>query len=254
MRKHFLLLFLLALLPLAGWAADYDPNFTFSLTEDTYAWTGSSVATNVQSNITDVNYDGTPFTDPYSVGYYSNEDCTASATPTAPGNYWVQLSYVSTMEETVKSVPQSFTIVTTDVTVTLYDFTIPYGAEPTAATLKAQYPTAVKVEGATWDQIKGYLTFARVNDGSANWNSNNVGVYSWTLTKALDTGGYNIYLSSNNAKLTIEKATITEDVAGTLAADCTYGSLEDPLQLVVNAPTLSLAAAQSAIEYSLDEE
>ena len=142
----------------------------------------------------------------------------------------------------------------TDVTVTLYDFTIPYGAEPTAATLKAEYPSAVKVQGAEWDDIKGYLTFARVNDGSANWNSNNVGVYSWTLTKALDTGAYTIYLSSNNAKLTIEKATITETVPGTKAADCTYASLANPLQLVTAAPRLSLAEAESTIEYSLDGE
>ena len=142
----------------------------------------------------------------------------------------------------------------TDVTVTLYDFTIPYGAEPTAATLKTQYPSAVKVEGATWDEIKGYLTFARVDDGSANWNSNNVGVYSWTLTKALNTGEYTIYLSSNNAKLTIEKATITQTAAGAVAAGCTYASLGDPLQLVTTAPTLSLAEAESTIEYSLDGE
>lgn len=142
----------------------------------------------------------------------------------------------------------------TDVTVTLYDFTIPYGAEPTAATLKADYPSAVKVDGAEWDDIKGYLTFARVNDGSANWNSNNVGVYSWTLTKALNTGTYTIYLSSNNAKLTIEKATITQSVAGAVADGCTYASLANPLQLVTAAPRLSLAEAESTIEYSLDGE
>lgn len=142
----------------------------------------------------------------------------------------------------------------TDVTVTLYDFTIPYGAEPTAATLKAQYPSAVKVEGANYDDIKDYLTFARVNDGTANWNSNNVGVYSWTLIKAGATGDFNIYLSSNNAKLTIEKATITQTAAGVLADGCAYNTLENPLQLVTTAPTLSLAEAQETIEYSLDGE
>ena len=98
----------------------------------------------------------------------------------------------------------------TNVTVTLYDFTITYGEDqPVAATLPTDHPDAVKIEGATWDQIKGYLTFARVDDGSTNWNSNEPGVYSWTLTKAVDTGDYNIYLSSNNAKLTIEKIPTT---------------------------------------------
>ena len=95
----------------------------------------------------------------------------------------------------------------TDVTVTLYDMTIQWGAaEPTVATLPT---TAYKVEGAAWNDVKGYLTYARVNDGTENWNSNEVGVYSWTLTKAVNTGDYNIYLSSNNAKLTIEKIPTT---------------------------------------------
>ena len=248
MRKHFLLLFLLALLPLAGWAAD----ITFDLNQVTYDYTGADLTGTVKGQIDNVTLGLTDLNvNDCIVGFYSDAECSSPATPQAVGTYWVKLSYDDGVDVSVSD-PQSFAIVA-DVTVTLYDFTIPYGAEPTAATLKTQYPSAVKVEGATWDQIKEYLTFARVDDGSTNWNSNNVGVYSWTLTKALNTGGYTIYLSSNNAKLTIEKATITESTPGALAANCTYGSLQNPLQLVTTAPTISLAEAQETIEYSLDQ-
>ena len=135
-----------------------------------------------------------------------------------------------------------------DVTVKLYDFTIKYGdAQPTAATLKAEHPDAVEVTGATYDDIKGYLTFARVDDGSTNWNSNEVGVYSWTLTKAVNTGDYNIYLSSNNAKLTIEKipTTWTTEPAVKAAAGDYNGSAKDLLQ------TLGVPSWGTA-EYSID--
>ena len=90
-------------------------------------------------------------------------------------------------------------------TVTLYDFTVPYGTELTVGNLPDD---AWQVTGELdKEAVKEYLTFARVDDGSATWNSNNVGVYSWTLTKAANTEGHTIYLSSNNAKLTIAKVT-----------------------------------------------
>ena len=91
-----------------------------------------------------------------------------------------------------------------ETTVTLYDFTVTYG---TVLTVDDLPDDAWQVTGTlTKDQVKNYLTFARVDDGSSTWNSNNVGVYSWTLTKAANTEGHTIYLSSNNAKLTIAKA------------------------------------------------
>ena len=91
-----------------------------------------------------------------------------------------------------------------ETTVTLYDFTVTYG---TVLTVDDLPDDAWQVTGTlTKDQVKNYLTFARVDDGSATWNSDNVGVYSWTLTKDANTDGHTIYLSSNNAKLTIAKA------------------------------------------------
>ena len=96
-----------------------------------------------------------------------------------------------------------------EVTVTLYDFTIQWGAvEPTVGTLSTdavKYQATPALSPEELAEVKSFLTFSRVDDGSANWNSNEVGVYSWTLTKAVSTPGYTIYLSSNNAKMTIEK-------------------------------------------------
>lgn len=96
-----------------------------------------------------------------------------------------------------------------EVTVTLYDFTIQWGAvEPTVGTLSTdavKYQATPALTPEELAEVKSFLTFSRVDDGSANWNSHEVGVYSWTLTKAVSTPGYTIYLSSNNAKMTIEK-------------------------------------------------
>ena len=136
----------------------------------------------------------------------------------------------------------------TNVTVKLYDFTITYGdAQPVAATLPTDHPDAIEISGATWDQIKGYLTFARVDDGSANWNSNEPGVYSWTLTKAVDTGEYNIYLSSNNAKLTIEKIPTTWTTAPVVKANA-GDYTGNPLDLLT---TLGVSSFGTP-EYSID--
>lgn len=89
----------------------------------------------------------------------------------------------------------------TNVTVTLYDFTVPYGTAVDVSTLPAD---AVKVENASWDDIKGYLTFSSTEAAEATYN---VGTYNYTLTKAASTGEYTIYLTSNNAKMTIVQAT-----------------------------------------------
>jgi len=88
-----------------------------------------------------------------------------------------------------------------NVTVTLYDFTVPYGTAVDVSTLPAD---AVKVEGADWTNIRDYLTFTSTEAAEATYN---VGTYNYTLTKAASTGDYTIYLTSNNAKMTIVQAT-----------------------------------------------
>lgn len=125
-------------------------------------------------------------------------------------------------------------------TVTLYDFTVPYG---TALTVNNLPDDAWQVTGdLTKDQVKAYLTFARVDDGSATWNSNNVGVYSWTLTKAPDTGGNTIYLSSNNAKLTIAKADNAVTNTPTVGAGGAYNAAG--YDLVATVPTVKFGTVK----------
>ena len=125
-------------------------------------------------------------------------------------------------------------------TVTLYDFTVPYG---TALTVDNLPDDAWLVTGdLTKDQVKAYLTFARVDDGSATWDSNNVGVYSWTLTKAADTGGNTIYLSSNNAKLTIAKADNAVTNTPTVSAGGDYNAAG--YDLVATVPTVKFGTVK----------
>ncbi len=138
-----------------------------------------------------------------------------------------------------------------EVTVTLYDFTIQWGAdEPTVGTLSTdavKYEATPALSAEQLAEVKSYLTFSRVDDGSGNWNSNEVGVYSWTLTKAVSTPGYIIYLSSNNAKMTIEKipTTWTTAPAEKAAAGDYDGAAKDLLS------TLGVSSWGTP-EYSID--
>ena len=134
---------------------------------------------------------------------------------------------------------------TVDVEVKLYDFTITYGDdEPTVGTLPL---TAIRYESTpalSADQltaVKGFLTFTR--DAG-----DNVGTYNWTVTKAATTPGYNIYLSSNNAKMTIAKATTnnwTTDPAVIADAAQYDGAPKDLLQT-------EGVATFGTTEYSID--
>ena len=104
----------------------------------------------------------------------------------------------------------------TEVTVTLYDFTITYGDdEPTAATLPS---TAFSISPNTvdWDDIKGFFTFSRAN------TSKDAASYDYSLTVAATTTGYTIHLLSNNAKMTIAPKTLTSDMIGEISGTYTF--------------------------------
>lgn len=122
----------------------------------------------------------------------------------------------------------------TDVTVTLYDFTVPYGTEITVDNL----PTDARqvTGGATWDQIKDYLQF------SGPSATTGVGTYDYTLTKTASTGGYTIFLSSNNAKMTITKADNAVKTAGVLSAGGAY--VAAGYDLVTTAPVLDFGTVK----------
>ena len=88
MRKNFLLLFLMALLPLAGWAAD----ITTLIAPETITY-GSTPTIKVYN---EANSELTVTTD-YTVGFYSDADCTvtvADIQKASVGTYYVQVKGV----------------------------------------------------------------------------------------------------------------------------------------------------------------
>ena len=120
----------------------------------------------------------------------------------------------------------------TNVSITLYDFAIDYGDdEPTAATMPA---SAYVVSGANWNDVKGYLTFTRIEEGA------NVGNYAYTLVQSGGTETYTIHVTSNNAKLQIKKL-MNGWTSPLTISDWIYG--QSP-----NAPTA--VAAQGTPSYS----
>ena len=129
------------------------------------------------------------------------------------------------------------------VTVTLYDFTVPYGTALSVNTLPGD---AVKVEAATatWSDIKEFLTFSSPECTAAEGH---VGTYSYTLTKAATTGSYTIYLSSNNAKVTIAQATNAITTApAVIGAHATWTGND------INLLSTEGVAKFGTVEYSID--
>ena len=103
MRKHFLLLFLLTLLPLAGWAADFKTDATVTVDDiyfglnlkktDAGSYVTVKINTNELAEGTDYNLDQTSG----KVNFYNSESCTTKVSLVSgqltpiPGTYWVKI-------------------------------------------------------------------------------------------------------------------------------------------------------------------
>ena len=108
----------------------------------------------------------------------------------------------------------------TEVTVTLYDFTITYGDdEPTAATLPSS-AYSISGDNVNWNDIDEYFTFTREN------TSANRGSYDYTLIQAANTGNYIIHLQTKNAKMTIAPKTLTSEMIGDISGTYTFDNTE----------------------------
>ena len=88
MRKHFLLLFLMALLPLAGWADTDISKLNFTIAHDSYVYDGNPVdvdeklyVTNVENPISDSNY---------TLYFKKGSEAETTDAPTNVGTYQVQ--------------------------------------------------------------------------------------------------------------------------------------------------------------------
>jgi hypothetical protein len=228
MRKHFLLVFLLALLPLVGWAQTVSWKSGKTTEEFPYGTTpafedlitvvsgygGHACEFNIVSNTTPT---GNVNQYNYCVVQTNSESATQYTGPLVVDyTYYLKVRVRHQNSgygygDNTRLIP--FKIVKADAEVLLYSFNIPYGsAEPTVATMPSG---SYSVSGATWDEVKGSLTWSRTEPGT------DCGVnYAYTLTAGNNTN-YNITVIPNGAQLSFTKidATLT---AATDGANITY--------------------------------
>ena len=251
MRKNFLLLLWLTLLPLAGWAQHLD------FEEDTYSGSSLSFPTvwydnyetqaittsgftsgNSQYRITNWTYEGNNVTQYKDAGEYT----VIVQRRTRPNSWstWGSWGTYRTLTFTVNKV---------DVTVSLFQVVREWKApweNPDVATLEN---TAYTVTGAdaTWDLVKGSLT----------WNQlqvvENVGSYKYTMN-AGEHKNYVIHVDAGAADLKVEKNTTSYwKTTATDGADLTYSGEEQTLA-PTDVPEFMDTDDNVAgtIEYSLD--
>ena len=136
MRKHFLILMLMALLPMAGWAATSIADATFTINKESFSYTGAALAISSTTSTTKLVPTVTPkgvstpltYDTDYTLQFYdANEQPIASTNVKNAGNYFVAAvgkgDYVGTTTTKV-----AFQIKPADVTVTITaDITKQYG-------------------------------------------------------------------------------------------------------------------------------
>ena len=195
MRKHFLLLFLMALLPLAGWADTDVSSATFTLGSTTLQYVGHAT----KPAITSATVGDTPLSSSdYTLKFYDANDNVVTNLINV-GSYKVSL-VSGTYESTMKV---AFEIVKVPMTISLKDVTKVYGADDPVAT-DFEYTVTSGFVGED-DQNSVVVT---VNIASATRETGeNKGDYNYSgITASAD--NYTVTVS-NQPKLTITPATLT---------------------------------------------
>ena len=220
MRKHFLLLFLMAVLPLAGWA---DPtnisDFTVTLsTETPLIYNGNAqdlpTLTNIKKGDTTItNFDGwtTAWT-------YRGAAVAVAGKGTDAGVYTLTITAPAASETYTGSVTKTFTISKKDVTVTVKN--------PTSITYGQALPaTNSFYQVATGDA--GYITgHAYVGDPvTITWNdaTTTAGSKSFYIVAKSNIENYNIVVPANQKDGTLVINKVALDVQANDFADFTYG-------------------------------
>jgi len=228
MRKHFLLFFLMSLLPLAGWAAEpvaLPSDLAVTFTAATYnggnitptiatatATVGGTANTNVSGNVV---YDKT----------FSDLACTNEVTPKNAGTYYVRVkgdgtNYSATSTKVFTFVVDKFG----NINVFANPLAKVYGeAYPTTGYFTATMPT-----GAPETAAEAGL---EVTADFSDWDvKKSVGVHEFGIETNTVTN-YNVVIVSNKANLTINKANLTVkaenkeyEYGATPAYTVTYGS------------------------------
>ena len=165
MRKHFLLLFLMALLPLAGWAADISTIWT--VTAPSFSYGGTQTIT-VKQGETAINAEN------YTVAYYKDnngsvgEAVTGAITKQDFGKYWVRVSGV-VAKGFEGNIDASFQITKGTITVAVKN------AAYFVKNYKAADPDAVAYN--TTDVV---INFSATPNGETIANSVNTGTVTYT--------------------------------------------------------------------------
>ena len=249
MRKHFLLLFLMALLPLAGWGQK-DLGLEV-LTGTTYNGSTAATAPVISVTTPTMGYEISTNTNAdyyYTVTYHNSASDAQSGssaralTNLTPGTYYVRVTghgsyyngnnwvYIDNHYNYA-----AFTVAKADLTITRKDHSYDYGAKAVSALTYTDFAT---VSGG-----KSGDTFTTI--GITGNSSNNVGTYNIDLSvPAAITNKYNItYAGVSQPKLRILQKSIGALTNGNIAniADQTYsGSAINPSGLNVTATLLGV--------------
>ena len=225
MRKHFLLLFLMALLPLAGWA-DAVPAFPsgskITAIPADLTYTGADQKATILAAVKVKNSGETEdYTDGAVINIYTNSACTTVATTvTNAGTYYVGAYGDGVNYATSALVKQSFTVDKKEITVTANATIVTYGNPITNAEFSVTY--AGWVDGVSDGTA---TTLDSSVSGSVSFTSNYVagttaaGAAGVVITPVV-TG-----LSSTNYKfkptagaVTVEKRTLTSAMIQAMAS------------------------------------
>ena len=243
MRKHFLLLFLMALLPLAGWAAtavdlpsDLDVTFTIKDgTTPTTKYTGNDLDVEIATATATIAETPTDVSaDVVIEGIYVDQTCTSGVTVHNAGTY-----YVKVVGDGDPYDADSYKVFT--ISVAKFG-NIEVSAKALPKTYGAAYPTtgyytATMPTGATETPAEAGLEVTASFSDITKWPLNKpVGVHEFEI-ETNSVANYNIVVVNKKANLTINKVNLTvkaNDLTGDDAVE--YGTT--PVFSVTYGPTL----------------
>ena len=257
MRKHFLILMLLTLLPLAGWAADFATEAKVTV-DDIYFGLKLDVSNDVllkvnTNEITAIKLDADASGNPI---YYTSEACDTKApnasgaiTP-VPGTYYVKVLPTTSANSNwaagkviVKAMP--LTVVVADASKVFNN----KGAEDTAEQLGAitgitrlnEDGEAVSITGTALTALKNQMTVTR-KDGK------DVKDYAYEVAFAADNNNYEVGTVSGKFSITVATFPTTRGITGS-----TYSVVVSENEKVYNGENQSakLTIRDNALGYTL---
>ena len=215
MRKHFLILMLLTLLPLVGWAEAP----TVSLSKTQYTYIGGSMETAVRAKLTITGtYDEVRFYEALA-GPSAPEATTSGVTPINAGGYYVRAAKAGEWSEAVY-----FEIKPKDLSLTATQIEIRYGEY--GADLPDGYYTVDGFVGSD-DEYSVHIAGVKASSAAATAANGAADSYPYNLSISGATTGnpnYSLKVIGTGSTLTISKLPIT---ISPVAASKTYGG-ENP--------------------------